>query len=478
MAWLHVGFIDEIARRGQLLGIDARFSWAGFFAGNALVQRAGGAASMLWLVRFAPVALNLFACWGIALLGRLVGVRPHRRLLAGAVFLLVNWTGQDYFSPQGVTFGVALAAIVGCLAVFGSDPRARAPRLARWLRAAPMPSVEMRPVSRSLAYAGLLVGFVGLALSHQLSPLYVALVLLVLGFAGVIRVRWIGAVAAAITLGWVSFGATAYWKGHLGKITGSFGEVGTAVHSNVAGRTHGNGHARTLALASRLEVAALVWVVAVVVLFVLRRRGALPVPLLCVLLVPMPLFVAQSYGGEMLIRIYLFSLPAAALLVAQALDHRRLRSAGGRALVGLGLAALVPVFVLGRFGNERYEQVTDDDEAIIAATYEVTPPGSIVFVPNRQTVMYVRRVEEVRFRQLVDLEATAVVDQLRKETGRDRDGFVMLTNSEAAFGELVRHLPEGWIGDFRTSLMRTGQFTVVRQIGDATLLDYKEGRRR
>ncbi|MEA3186054.1 MAG: hypothetical protein QOJ74_2531, partial [Ilumatobacteraceae bacterium] len=59
VAWLHTGFVKQIADHGTLLrGLDARFSWAGFFAGGGLIQRWTGTESLLWLVRYAPLFYN------------------------------------------------------------------------------------------------------------------------------------------------------------------------------------------------------------------------------------------------------------------------------------------------------------------------------------------------------------------------------------------------------------------------------------
>ena len=71
------------------------------------------------------------------------------------------------------------------------------------------------------------------------------------------------------------------------------------------------------------------------------------------LIVIAPLYV---YGGEMLIRALLFSLPAFALLVAGALAWR------SPAIVVVALMALVaPLHVVARYGNELYDYVSPQE---------------------------------------------------------------------------------------------------------------------
>jgi hypothetical protein len=471
VAWLHVGFIDEVARKGQFPALDARFSWAGFFSGGAVVQRAAGGGELLWLVRYAPLAVDLFACWGIAILGSLLGMEARRRLLAMTLFLLVNWSGQDYLSPQGTTFCIVLAVLAVVVAFFRACPRRRAPRLARLLRPEPVSVPKWELGTRALVYSGCLVVILALAVGHQLSPLFLAVILLLMSITGAARVRGLGAAALVVTFAWVAFGATAYWLGHLDQITASIGSFGTAVQTNVSARTGGGDFGRKLAVYSRIGLTGLMWGVAFLTVFVAWLRRRTPLVLFCMLVAPIPMFVAQSYGGEMLIRIYLFTLPAATLLVAGLLDARHLRGWFGRLVVALGLVALVPTLVLARFGNERYEQVTSNDKAILEALYAVAPYNSRVYVANRQTVQYWQRVSDVRFRQLDDLDPKAVIGQIKAEheTG---SAYVLLSESQSAFGEQVFRQGKDWMAAMEQSILATGAFHVLDRDGGSVLLEY------
>src|SRR5438105_13034531 len=79
---------------------------------------------------------------------------------------------------------------------------------------------------------------------------------------------------------------------------------------------------------------------------VLRRLHAGQQDLLPMLLAvaPVPLLALQSYGGEMLLRVYLFALPAAACFVAATVfPSARQRTSWHAAAVG----ALAPVLLRG-----------------------------------------------------------------------------------------------------------------------------------
>jgi hypothetical protein len=470
VAWLHVGFIDAIARTGQILPLDARFSWAGFFSGGALVQKAGDSDSLLWLVRFTPVAVELFACWGVALIGSVLGYGARRRLLAMTIFLLASWTGQDYFSPQGTTFCMVLVVFAIAIAYFRTNPRTAAPRMSWLLRSE---DVTLRPVSsraQTLAYIACLAIIVSLAFTHQLSPLFLGVTLILFYFTGAARTRGLGAVALIVAITWVAFGATPYWIGHFEKITSTAGEVGTNLYTNVSGRTHGDLD-RKLAVFSRLGLAALVWGMAGLALLIdwLRRRT--PVVLFCLLVAPVPMFVAQSYGGEMLIRILLFSLPPGALLVAGLLDAKWLRRAVGRIAVALCLIAVVPIFMLARYGNETYEQVSPADLAVVSAVYDDAPDGSHVYFVNGLTVQFWQRVGSVRFRELHHQDPEEVIRQIKTERQKGKS-YIVLTESQAAFGEQFLAQPIGWKDKVEKELLATGDFDVLAEQGGAVALEY------
>jgi len=165
-AWLHVGFIRYIADHGQVLpSFDARFSWPGFFSLFAFVSRAAGAPDVPPLLQGAPTVLAGLATLGIRALASNVLEPGRTAWIATWLFVLTEWTEQDYFSPQATTYVLMLAALALTLRYLV------APRLAAFapgMRGRVVPSGT--PAQRLAVQGAVLLLALALALSHQLTP--------------------------------------------------------------------------------------------------------------------------------------------------------------------------------------------------------------------------------------------------------------------------------------------------------------------
>lgn len=134
VAWLTAGFTDFVAGTGHVLpGIDARFSWPGFFAGTGMVARAAGLPTTILLLKWWPVALNLLYLPPFYLLARAILGNYRRAALATWLFPLANWVGQDYFSPQSVAFLLYLVFAWIIVYQFGAKRRKLLPSRPEWL---------------------------------------------------------------------------------------------------------------------------------------------------------------------------------------------------------------------------------------------------------------------------------------------------------------------------------------------------------
>ena len=124
VAWLHVGFVDQVLREGEFLPqIDARFSWPGFFAAAAGFSEATGV-SPLSLLRWAPVVIELAVVVPLAVLTRTLGLSAAAAWVAALVFVTWDWVGQNYFAPQAVASYLLLVIVAS---------------VARWLPRRPVP---------------------------------------------------------------------------------------------------------------------------------------------------------------------------------------------------------------------------------------------------------------------------------------------------------------------------------------------------
>src|SRR5205807_75803 len=87
----------------------------------------------------------------------------------------------------------------------------------------------------------------------------------------------------------------------------------------------------------------------------------------------------QSYGGEILLRIYLFSLPPMAFFAAS-LFYTRPPSAGSRwmtaAVLGVSIV-LLGGFLFTRYGNERADYMTRAEVDGARYLYSIAQPNSL-----------------------------------------------------------------------------------------------------
>ena len=140
----------------------------------------------------------------------------------------------------------------------------------------------------------------------------------------------------------------------------------------------------------------------------------------------------------------------------------------------VALAAVAPVFLLARFGNESYEQVIPDDRAVIEDMYRLVPDDSLVYVVNRSTIMYSQRLDEVRFRDLSSDPLTAW-QMLEAADTDDVHVYVLITDGQEGYRHEVQGALPNWMDDFTARLLNTGSFRIVSQHGNGMLLEHIGG---
>ena len=125
-----------------------------------------------------------------------------------------------------------------------------------------------------------------------------------------------------ISIAWVAFFSVGFLRGNLYWIVDSVGAFSSNANStliNLAAASHGQ---RVVANVDRLLTLA-VWALGALGFVRLLRRGQLELTAAVLAVAPFGMLGATSYGGEILFRVYFFSLPFFALLAAGSLLSRR-----------------------------------------------------------------------------------------------------------------------------------------------------------
>jgi len=488
VAYLHAGFTDEIERTGQLLtNVDARFSWPVFFSLGALVTSVAGIGNAIELQAWAAPALNIV--YLVPLYAIFSALSLDKRLVWTAMFIFIatNWIGQDYYSPQGFNYLLYLTILAILLRWFRRREvilpirrivefvERRWPSLRVVTTTEDGPPLDQARLSRPqhAALAILVVLLMGVSVaSHQLTPFAILASLIALTVLR--RTSLVGLpVLLAVLIGmWISYMTVAFLQGHLAGLVADVGAVAGSATRNVTQRLTGNpGHQFVVQV--RLVMTGLLWLLAVAGGLRRFRHGHLDIEAAGLAIVPFGLMALQAYGGEMLLRVYLFSLPFVAYLTAGLffpVAEWRFSSRATRAL-----ALMVGVFVLAsmltKHGNEKADWVSSAELAAVDYLHAIAPVGSTFGMVNDASPLRYQRFEMYHYVALHYLylfdEPKYVARALKKF---ENCAYVFVSRMQQATAEMYDGLPAGYWEAAKERMVASGQFSVIYQNQDATIL--------
>jgi hypothetical protein len=492
-AWLTAGFTDYVAAAGRFLPqVDARFSWPSFFAGSAMIDRAAGLQTAISLIRWWPVALNLLCLPLIYLIAKEFLGTGTRAWIATAFFPLANWVGQDYYSPQSIAFLLYLAFIYLLIGPLGAHDRPvwlarltwRAQRRALlmgrpWLSGGPSPggrswsparTGESNPTTAFYLVA-LAVLMAAMATGHQLTPIIATGSAIVLALLGRTRVRWLVVAFALMTFGWVCYAAATFWSGHFSVLFGGVGSVQSNLGSSVLARLQGS-FAHEMVVDTRVVTALLVWVVAAAGAVVWRSGRSERWSLLVLFLLPFGMLAGGSYGGEAVLRVYLFTLPFAVCLMAVFVTHIRWPSR--RVAAFALLIILLPFFLVARWGNELYEMVRAPEVTGMEELFRIAPPGSTLIAANPFLPWRFADVDTYHFlannQGVFDLASTLPIVRLAESDPKGT--YIIITTGQDIYGWQAYGLPRSWGGRVENMLAESPYFKLRYRNIDTEIFQY------
>jgi hypothetical protein len=367
-SYLSYGYVDPVVRgQGLLPRLFIYHNWPLFSLAMAALQSVT-AVSTLKLMAFFPTVIMVLYLVPLSVLLVMTSERPwsgpertwrtflraslgsDARWVAGLwLFVVFQWTNQDYFSPQAVAFLFYL----GLLVVLAHAALRRGGRFDVLSGAATV--ILFTLIVATHVLTGLIALFVitGLTLTRQLRrPTLLLLCLLVF-------------------VAWQAYPAAPFYEFYGHRLLQTVFAAGDFLQTNVSGRISGSGAHLTVSR-TRVGVTAVLFALGLLaVLSQLELRRPLPKPLavwhslsrelrfaLACLIATVLVGPVSIYGGEMLIRTELFSLPALAMIIAATANRRRVLAAAAATVT-----AMAPLHILTHYGNELYDYVSPGEVA-------------------------------------------------------------------------------------------------------------------
>jgi len=511
ITYTHLGFAQYIGSHGTALPpIDARAGWPGAFSLIAVVESWINSSTGFVIGRWAPLLFDLLAIAPLFVLTGVVTEDRRARWLAIWIFFAANWVEQDYLSPQALAFTMYLTVIGTVLAVFGSRPSVgrKASGAIRSIMASAQRRLSIHswhphtPLARALPAATravLLASVVAIGaamtMSHQLTPYVLILDIAALALIGRTRLGTLAWLLVLMAIAWLSFGASSFWSGHLGLLTGSAGNVAGNVSAGVSGRLRGDpGH--LLVLWSRIAIVVALMATAALGLLRLWVRHAEQLWVAVLAGVPIVLIGFQSYGGEVVIRTYFFALPFLAILSAAAIFPgrgrvpRTARHAGTRTTqsvrqrIGIGLerctratgrlspsvrvvaiagivASASLLGLVAHYGADQSEQVGVGELTALTWFYAHVPPQSDAFTACVNLPWRSEGAASFRYKTLVSESYGRPLKELRRLLSPERGAYFIASKSQEVCGEQQLGLAPGWLASLEASLSKAEHATLI-----------------
>lgn len=486
-AWKHVGVVNYMMTHhsighGQGL-FTAYHGWPGFFALSAVLTGGSHLGSALSYAAWAPPVFELADLAPLFLIFK--HFSDDRRITWSAMwlYLLGNWIGQDYFSPQAMSLFLYLCAIALAL---------------RWLPEVGVPGrVVMRAdhrvvvlprlgvPGRRVALGLAMVLAVAMVSAHQLTPYMLVAALVGLALVRSRRTGMLAAFTAVAAIAWAATAGRYFLVQNAGWVFRSVGSFLTNASPRAGGFVATPVAAQQVVDRLAEGLGAAICVLAVIGAL-RRRRWHADRGLLVLGVTPLPLLAANAYGGEMVLRCYLFALPTLAFFAAAAFFPSPNAGTGWRIRPSLtvSMGVLLVAFTFAYNGAERTNYFTPAELSATTWIYHHAPAGSLVWGPDDNLPWGFEDTERLDY-QWLNYTSAATVDRTAANPAGvlartfshspERDQFVVLTRSQATI-EILGDLPAGMVVHLEKALSASPAFATVYRNPDAVIFRYVGGK--
>ena len=213
-------------------------------------------------------------------------------------------------------------------------------------------------------------------------------------------------------------------------------------------------------------------------------------------LTPFPLFIAQPYGGEMLLRCYLFSQPPMVFFCASIFYEVPSLAASKRlrwiesikrpiariyGVQGIAISCLLLVFMstflYTRYGNELMDYKTYDEVRGIIHLYDIAPAKSMFVEAWHGSPWQIQDFEKF---SLIDpsvdptlstavgnLDVNTIAHYMRQH--RSSQAYLFFTRTQFATFDGTSGFPAGGLQKFEAAVQASGKFNLIYRTQDVQI---------
>ena len=507
-AWKHVGIVDYIQRYGSVnptIGLlNIYHNWPGFFALSAFFTEVTGLGSALAFAGWAPAFLNLLFLGAILLAFK--AMTPDRHLIWFGVwlFFLTNWVGQDYYSPQGLSYFFYLA-ILGILLrwfqarqpLFTLSRLQKNPKLEMlidryhgYLQPARELDLEPTPQQRLGLGAIVLLLIFAIVSSHQLTPFIALSAVLALVLFSYCRWRSLPLIIFLMILVWLNLPAHTYFYANLKELYETLGKPGFNISSNLANLSLLSRDQIIVANAGR-GLSALISLMAIAGFFRRLVNNVLDMPAILLAVSPIPMLLISAYGGEIIFRVYFFALPFAAFLASglvfagKPLTQNKPDRVPWRthAIVSGLSIVLLGGLLLSYYGKERQYYFTAQEVQAAKLIYRNAPTNTLLIEGSRDYPSQFLNYENFTYVPL-DREPRETIMRILSQPDevlgewmtddRYSDAYLIITRSQKAYVNALGVMPYGSLERIENLLRQSSNFIVVYDSPDAVVFKHAQ----
>lgn len=498
-AWVykHIGVVRYLEAHGKANAkVDIYNRWPGFFALGAVFSQLGGSPNPEVYAGWAELVFLVLDAMLVMAAVKAVTREIRIAACAGLIFVVTNWVGQTYYSPQAFAFALGLALTVILLRQLRVNEPTYSPRLTRLVERigrVPQLSVQMQDTAKWPRWASI-TAVLGLdaviVASHQLTPYMLLVSIALLMLVRVVRPWWMLVGMAVMTLAYLGANFQ-FIQSHYGTFTSidpfnnAQGQGATLARAPSAGKLF-NTYVELLFLAI-LTLGSFCAVIRLLRLGLLMRA----LPFVVLALSPFFVVFGQSYGGEASLRIILFSSPWCAALISWGLAtvvRQRVRWALTMVVAVTFTALFVPSFL----GEEELNIFSPAEVRASEWFYYHAQPGTVLVLaapgfPYRYGATYPEFLGpegDANPNLLTEpvfegrpLGVAQVPDVVARILEYSKYGYIAFTKDETTYAEVFRITPPGELGHLEAAVASSPYFRLWYQNSDVQIFELTEPRK-